>query len=348
MTGLSQRYAGSPVDTLIGLGLHVPARSTTAVLGTSGSGKSTLLRVIAGLLPVARGRVLVAGRDVTHAEPERRDVTLMFQKPHLFPHLSVLDNVAYPDRIRGRSRSLARRHAQELLDVVQLRDLATRRPHQLSGGQEQRVALARALAARPAVLLLDEPFSALDADLRLVMHQLVRDIRRTLAPTIIQVTHDVAEASRADAVAVLDGGRVVQHAPIGELYAAPATLAVARLLGGFNQLPHRRVVGGWESPLGPLLPGAVRDPEDTVVVIRQEHLEVAPLGSTGVCGRVSEVWWNGARRVVRIEVEAIGWRDPVTVRVEAALGQDCRVGDRVGVRASGPFVHVPNPHPRAR
>ena len=192
-----------------------------AVLGPSGSGKTTLLRVAAGLEQPESGDVLLDGTSVLGVPPERRDLTVMFQKPHLFPHLSVLDNVAFADRLRGRSRSQSRAAAQRYLDLVHLGDLARRRPRQLSGGQEQRVALARALAANRRVMLLDEPFSALDTDLRTSMHQLLGEVRAALDPTIVMVTHDLDEAGLADRVAVLVEGRIEQFDTIPALYSGP-------------------------------------------------------------------------------------------------------------------------------
>lgn len=187
-----------------GITLQLAPAEIVAVLGPSGSGKSTLLGTIAGVVPAAGGEILVDGKDVTHAPIHQRGIGLIFQEPLLFPHLSVSDNVAYGLRRHGMSRADARVRAQELLTWVDLADYGDRRPDELSGGQAQRVALARALAPQPAVLLLDEPFSALDLDLR---QRLADDVARTLRQAgvaALHVTHDPQEAAAvADRVVTL-------------------------------------------------------------------------------------------------------------------------------------------------
>ena len=187
-----------------GIDLQLAPAEIVAVLGPSGSGKSTLLGTIAGVVPAAGGEILVDGKDVTHAPIHQRGIGLIFQEPLLFPHLSVSDNVAYGLRRHGMSRADARVRAQELLTWVDLADYGDRRPDELSGGQAQRVALARALAPQPAVLLLDEPFSALDLDLR---QRLADDVARTLRQAgvaALHVTHDPQEAAAvADRVVTL-------------------------------------------------------------------------------------------------------------------------------------------------
>ena len=189
----------------------------------------------------------------------------MFQQPHLFPHLSVLDNVAFADRLRGRSRSrTVGATAQQYLDLVHLGELARRAAAALRW-PEQRVALARALAAGRRVMLLDEPFSALDNDLRTSMHRLLGEVRAALDPTVVMVTHDLDEAGLADRVAVLVGGRVEQFDTVPSLYRAPRTLAVARLVGGFNELSGRVESGRTSRPLGfTLLAASGRGPSDPV------------------------------------------------------------------------------------
>jgi thiamine transport system ATP-binding protein len=187
-----------------GIDLALAPAEIMAVLGPSGSGKSTLLGTIAGVVPAAGGTVLVDGTDVTHAPIQQRGIGLIFQEPLLFPHLSVRDNVAYGLRRHGLPRADAREQAEELLAWVDLAGYGSRQPDELSGGQAQRVALARALAPRPAVLLLDEPFSALDLDLR---QRLAADVAATLRQAgvaALHVTHDPGEAAAiADRVVTL-------------------------------------------------------------------------------------------------------------------------------------------------
>lgn len=190
---LALGYAGSVFAR--GIDLTVQPSEIVAILGPSGSGKSTLLGAIAGVVAPAGGRVLVDGVDVTHTPIHRRDVGLIFQQPLLFPHLSVQDNVAYGLRRHGRSRAQARARARELLEWVDLAGYEERATDALSGGQAQRVALARALAPEPAVLLLDEPFSALDADLRGRLAVEVATMLRARGVAAVHVTHDPAEAA---------------------------------------------------------------------------------------------------------------------------------------------------------
>ena len=192
--GLGRRHGG--VSALHDVDLVVPAGAVTAVLGASGSGKSTLLTLVAGLDTPSAGRVLLDGTDQAGIAPERRGTVLVGQRPQLFPHLSVQDNVAFPARVAGSSRRAARTAAREQLERVRLGDHATRGVAGLSGGEAQRVALARALAAGPRVLLLDEPFSALDTTLRAAMHDLLEQIQAEQALTVLLVTHDQLEAAR--------------------------------------------------------------------------------------------------------------------------------------------------------
>jgi putative spermidine/putrescine transport system ATP-binding protein len=206
-----------------------------AMLGPSGSGKTTCLRLIAGFdLPDA-GHVLLDGQDVSDVPPYERSVNTVFQDYALFPHMSVLENVAYGPRVRkvaaGERNSLAR----EMLELVKLNGFEDRRPAQLSGGQKQRVALARALINQPKVLLLDEPLGALDLKLREEMQIELRNLQRRLAITFIYVTHDQGEAlSMSDRVAVFNRGRIEQMASARELYMKPRTPFVARFVGGAN------------------------------------------------------------------------------------------------------------------
>jgi putative spermidine/putrescine transport system ATP-binding protein len=218
-----------------------------AMLGPSGSGKTTCLRLIAGFETPDEGTVLLSGADVTAQPPYERDVNTVFQDYALFPHMNVLDNVAYGPRVRGASRDEQRTRAREMLEMVRLAEFAERRPMQLSGGQRQRVALARALINRPRVLLLDEPLSALDLKLREAMQVELKALQRRLGITFVFVTHDQGEAlSMADRVAVFNNGQVEQLATPRELYCRPRTAFVARFVGGANVIEPalaQRIVG---------------------------------------------------------------------------------------------------------
>ena len=219
--------------------LTVEAGETLALLGPSGCGKSTVLRVIAGLETPDSGRVSVAGREVTTLPPEQRHVGLVFQDYALFPHLSVLDNVAYGPRRRGETKLAAQARAHEALELVALAELAGRFPAQLSGGQQQRVALARALATRSPLLLLDEPLSNLDEKLRAELRSELRALFGRVGAGVLIVTHDQREAlALADRVAVMRAGQLVQVGAAQEVFREPKTAWVAEFLGWQNILPQ--------------------------------------------------------------------------------------------------------------
>jgi sulfate transport system ATP-binding protein len=207
----------------------------TSLLGPSGSGKSTLLRMIAGLEEPDSGSIVLAGRDVTRVSPRHRKVGFVFQNYALFRHMSVFDNVAFGMRIKGAPKAQVKKRVDELLSLVQLPSLGGRFPSQLSGGQRQRVALARALATNPEVLLLDEPFGALDARVRLELREWLVGFQKQTKVTTILVTHDQQEAFElSQHVVLLHEGRVEQAGAPHELYDRPATPFVASFLGGAN------------------------------------------------------------------------------------------------------------------
>jgi sulfate/thiosulfate transport system ATP-binding protein len=217
--------------------VEVEAGSLTALLGPSGSGKSTLLRVIAGLERPDAGRVCLEGRDVTGMPPQERGVGFVFQHYAAFKHMTVAENVAFGLRIRRRPRAEIRQRVAELLELVQLSRLGDRYPAQLSGGQRQRMGLARALAVDPKVLLLDEPFGALDARVRKELRSWLRRLHDETHTTTVIVTHDQEEAMDvADRVVVMNGGRIEQIAPPRELYDQPANEFVMSFVGPVNRL----------------------------------------------------------------------------------------------------------------
>ena len=219
------------------ISLEVPTGSLTALLGPSGSGKSTLLRVIAGLERPDTGGVLIAEEDVTGSAPQRRGVGFVFQHYAAFKHMTVYENVAFGLRIRHRPRPEVRERVGELLRLVQLEGFAERYPAQLSGGQRQRMGLARALAVDPKVLLLDEPFGALDARVRKELRAWLRRLHDETHTTTVIVTHDQEEAMEvADSVVVMNAGRIEQAAPPRELYDRPANEFVMSFVGPVNHL----------------------------------------------------------------------------------------------------------------
>ena len=211
-----------------------------SLLGPSGCGKTTMLRLIAGFEEATRGVLRLDGRDVAGVPPYRRPVNTVFQNYALFPHLSVFENVAFGPRIRKLAEAELARRVREMLDVVRLGDLAARKPSQLSGGQRQRVALARALVNGPLALLLDEPLSALDLELRRQMRLELKRIQRDVGITFVFVTHDQEEAlSLSDRMAVMRAGRIEQVGGPEEIYDRPETAFVARFIGNANLIPVR-------------------------------------------------------------------------------------------------------------
>jgi sulfate/thiosulfate transport system ATP-binding protein len=222
---------------LDGVSLGIEGGALTSLLGPSGSGKSTLLRVIAGLETPDAGTVWIEGREATRVPPQRRGVGFVFQHYAAFKHMTVRDNVAFGMRIRKTPKARVRERVDELLSLVQLRGLGERYPSQLSGGQRQRMALARALAVEPTVLLLDEPFGALDARVRKELRTWLRRLHDDVHVTTILVTHDQEEAMEvSDRIAVLDEGRIEQVGTARELYDQPANPFVMGFVGPVNRL----------------------------------------------------------------------------------------------------------------
>jgi sulfate transport system ATP-binding protein len=248
--------------------LAIASGSLTALLGPSGSGKSTLLRVIAGLERPDEGEVQILGEDATRLPPQERGVGFVFQHYAAFKHMTVRDNIAFGLKIRHRPRAEIRDRVRELLELVQLEGLADRYPAQLSGGQRQRMALARALAIEPKVLLLDEPFGALDARVRKELRAWLRRLHDETHTTTVIVTHDQEEAMDvADRIALLNDGRIEQHGKPRDLYEHPATEFVMSFVG-----PAGRFDGEWVRPHDLVL---LHEPEDgagEAMVERIRHL----------------------------------------------------------------------------
>ncbi len=239
-TAVTKRFGD--FTALEDVSVEVPDGSLTALLGPSGSGKSTLLRIIAGLEIPTTGSVVIHGQDVTNVAPQKREIGFVFQHYAAFKHMSVRDNVAFGLKIRREPKAAVKARVDELLEVVGLTGWADRYPAQLSGGQRQRMALARALAVQPKVLLLDEPFGALDANVRHELREWLRRLHDEVHVTTVIVTHDQEEAlAISDRIVVLDDGAVQQVGAPRELYERPANRFVMQFLGPVSQLGDRLV-----------------------------------------------------------------------------------------------------------
>jgi iron(III) transport system ATP-binding protein len=340
LAGVTKRFGEAAV--LRGVELAVAPGSVTALLGVSGSGKTTLLRIVAGFERADGGVVRVGGEVVDDGHrvvaPERRRVGYVPQEGALFPHLSVAGNVAFG--LRSRRGAAARRAVADLLAMVGLAGMAARYPHELSGGQQQRVALARALAVSPRVILLDEPFSSLDAGLRAAVRADVLDVLREATTTTVLVTHDQDEAlASAEQVAVLSGGRIAQVAPPKVLYAHPATPAVARFVGAANLLEGQVEGAGVRTVLGLLALAPGSPPSGpALVLVRPEQLDVrpAPPGEGGTV--VLEEEFFGHDQVLSVGPLASAGR-PLLVRVPGH--RRLERGTAVRLEVVGPVVAWP-------
>jgi sulfate transport system ATP-binding protein len=364
---LTKRYEGRPVVNR--LSLEVKDGEFFVLIGPSGSGKSTVLRMIAGLNMVDEGRVVLHGRDVTSAAPQQRGVGFVFQHYALFQHMSVADNIEFGLRVRKTPIKQRRRRRDELLEIVGLAGLGRRLPAQLSGGQQQRVALARALAHQPEVLLLDEPFGALDAKIRVELRRALHRIQAELGITTIFVTHDQEEAFElADRLGVMNFGRLLEVGTPGELYQHPQTEFVATFLGTANLLVGESTansvrVGPLSFPVdsespriergtGPQRVQVLFRPEDINLALPDETLDTPQLGE----GKIVQSTFSGSIERLRVRLPAISGVRPIAppvafgedaILIEATRTQDVarrfplEVGSniKVGVRRIHALVH---------
>jgi len=301
---VTKQYQGNPVVNDVSLA--VAEGEFFVLLGPSGSGKSTLLRAIAGLTEVDHGRVTLFGRDVTRVSAREREVGFVFQNYALFRHMTVGENIEFALRVRREKAAERVRRRKELLELIGLADMDDRLPTQLSGGQQQRVAVARALAHKPKVLLLDEPFGALDAKIREELRRTIRSVQRELGITTILVTHDQEEAfALGDRLGVMNLGRLLEAGRPTELYSRPATRFVATFLGAANLLLRR------EARLGPETAGRPRREQEVVAMLRPEEAELAPDRDTLTTsflgyGHVEEMQFTGALERLRIRMGTEG------------------------------------------
>ncbi|MGO4394536.1 ABC transporter ATP-binding protein [Variovorax sp. M-6] len=340
LRGIGKSFGASRV--LDGIDLDVEPGEFVCLLGPSGCGKTTLLRIVCGIEHADRGRLLLNGQDIAGQPPAARGFGVVFQSYALFPNLTAAQNIAYGLHPTGAlAREMARR-SREMLDLVGLAAHADKYPVQLSGGQQQRVALARALAPNPRLLLLDEPLSALDAQVRASLRGEIRALQKRLGIVTIMVTHDQEEAlSMADRVVLMHDGRIEQAGSPGELYHRPRTRFVASFVGRMNMLPATVLAGDKvrvrDSELR-CAPGALQVGAQATVGIRPEHVVVRRfgdgLGANSFAARLLGTEFLGNRTAARLACEPLG------IEIEAELPPDHRT-DETLVPSS--MVHIELP-----
>jgi iron(III) transport system ATP-binding protein len=305
---------------LKGVSLDVAPAEVVCLLGPSGCGKTTLLRIASGIERPSAGRVLINEREVAgpsrFVPPEERNVGLMFQDFALFPHLTILQNVAFG--LKALPAEEAAREALAVLARVGLERYAAAYPHILSGGEQQRVALARALVPRPSVMLMDEPFSGLDVQLRESMQEETLALLRETRATCMIVTHHPEEAMRlGDRIAVMRRGKIVQVGRAEDLYHNPSELFVARLFSEINEVPCRVQGGALRTPVGTFAVPGLREGERAILCLRQRGIKVFPPGH-GLPGRVLHVKFLGD--VGRVEIAVEGFEAPLKARARESEG----------------------------
>lgn len=325
---VERRYGDT--RALRGISLDIAPGEVVCLLGPSGCGKTTLLRIASGIEKPSAGRVLISGREVAgpsrFVPPEERHVGLMFQDFALFPHLTILENVAFG--LKALPREEARREAHAGLARVGLGHTAQQYPHVLSGGEQQRVALARALVPRPSVVLMDEPFSGLDVQLReRLQEDTLRLLKETRATSMI-VTHNPEEAMRlGDRIVVMRAGRIVQAGTLAQLYRDPVDLFVARLFSEINEIPWVVEGGALRTPVGTFQVPGIHEGEAAVLCLRQRAIRLRPPGSgldgasqngasqngMGQPGRILHVRYLGDAAIVQVAVQ--GFEAPLKVRM---------------------------------
>ena len=334
---VTKRYQDQPVVNDVSI--EMEEGEFFVLLGPSGSGKSTLLRAIAGLTGIDHGRISLHGRDVTHVRARDRGVGLVFQNYALFRHMTVADNIEFALRVRRMKAADRRARRKELLKLVALEGMDERLPGQLSGGQQQRVAVARALAHKPQVLLLDEPFGALDAKIREELRRTIRSVQRELGITTVLVTHDQEEAfALADTIGVMNHGRLLEVGHPNDLYTQPATRFVATFLGAANLLLARQSADGIRFGATPVTAEGSETlhggrEHEVVAVLRPEEVEVAAvreqLTSNYIArGAVEEIVFTGALERLRVRLldepsaaQLLGSGSPADARVEITRTQ---------------------------
>lgn len=295
---LNKNYGSTPI--LRDVDLDVRQGEFLTLLGPSGSGKTTMLNIIAGILQGDSGSIMLRGVDISHLPPEKRDIAVVFQNYALFPHMTVAQNVAFPLKMRGIGRDECRKRVEDALAIVKLEAFAGRYPSELSGGQQQRVALARAQVFGPAIMLMDEPLSALDKRLREHMKTELKLIQQRLGLTVIYVTHDQGEAlALSDRIAVMEEGRIAQLSSPQEIYERPANRFVAEFIGEANLMPMELFKPGHTGTM----------------LVRPEYIHTGdPVSRSDyrLDAQVQTLIYEGTHYIVSLEAQG----RPITVRLE--------------------------------
>ena len=328
------------------LDLDVHQGELISLLGPSGCGKTTALRIAAGFEFADRGRILVAGNDISDMPAHKRNMGMVFQSYSLFPNLDVSSNIEYGLRTRHVAKAAAKARVSEMIELVQLEAHAKKYPHQLSGGQQQRVALARALAIEPAVLLLDEPLSALDAKVRASLRDEIRRIQTEVGITTLFVTHDQEEAlAISDRIAVMSQGRMEQLGTPTEIYRNPSTAFVARFIGSMNQLPATVVDGHTvrvlDVPVHVTRGTELASDSTAVLLVRPEDTHFVTNGEAGLAGHVVGQTFQGVSTTVAVRLTTLDTL--INVHEVGSVEGRLQPGDEVKVTLDGrnALVEVP-------
>lgn len=313
------------MQALFDVDLDISDGEFVVFVGPSGCGKSTLLRALAGLESISSGTLLIGGKDVSHAEPADRDVSMVFQSYALYPHMTVRQNMEFGMKVNGVAADERNNRIMEAARILQLTDYLDRKPSQLSGGQRQRVAIGRSIVKNPAVFLFDEPLSNLDAKLRVQMRVELESLHKQLAATMIYVTHDQVEAmTMADKIVVLNGGRVEQVGTPMEIYHTPDSKFVAEFIGS-PAMNVFELKGMSNLPLRP----------DTIYVgCRPEHLVIAPKGGGNLDASVKNKEQLGGENLLYLAIE-----DGPTLVARVDGDDQTSVGDEIGLKIPETRMH---------
>jgi ABC-type Fe3+/spermidine/putrescine transport system ATPase subunit len=343
------RKTYGPTVAVAELSATIPKGKMLALLGPSGCGKTTTLRMVAGFIEPTAGRILLGERDITRLPPHKRDAGLVFQNYALFPHLTTAENIAFGLKRRGIARAEIEQRVSAIIDKLKLTGLGGRLPRQLSGGQQQRVAVARALVINPSILLLDEPFSNLDAKLREGTGLELSRLQREFGLTSIFVTHDQSEAMNiADTIAVMKDGELQQIGSASEIYEQPANRFVAEFIGRANFLAGRVAARHDRSvtidlDAGVTLKaidgaGSLHPGDRAIVLLRPEAIALATAGDPGaLTARVEAVSYQGAAVYVHTRLKD---DTAVTCATTPELSRRVAVGDGIGLRPAGDRVRA--------